>query len=91
MLRDERTDQVSKGLKRGIFFSSRIFFKFFFSSRINEEIRGISEQNIHYNTRLENRGKWMHIDWETMGRVSNDTMNKLRKGTCLFISLSIGH
>ena len=38
----KRYIESAKGLKRGIFFSSRIFFKFSFSSRINEEFRGIS-------------------------------------------------
>ena len=43
---ETQTNRTStKGLKRGIYFSSRIFFKFSFSSRINEEFRGISKKD----------------------------------------------
>ena len=42
--RDRGRGLGTKGRKRGIFFSSRIFFKFSLSSRINEEYRGIFGQ-----------------------------------------------
>ena len=45
-VRDKMEKTTHKALKRGIFFSSRIYFKFFFSSGINEEFQGIFKQNI---------------------------------------------